>query len=292
VTVDPQKRITISEVVEKAWFGQGNGGNSRPPTAESAREDTPIFEMEPVLGPALSKESRMSRESRQSRESRKSGSSVEPVPPVTPITQPVKLTIVSAKGLRKADWFGLSDPYCTVRIQQRPEQKYRTPVHAKTLDPVWNHEVEFTDYVVGDSLEFTVWDKDLLKPNDLLGKATLANQQFHPAGFEGDLPLSDAGNGIKASLRVRIAAAPSAKTNAGAIVKRVIWEFGVRERFRKLQAECQASIEAQYQAFRAGEGPAEGSAVLLGRSLKINFEDMSSAVEGNAQKTQVRRLYA
>merc|ERR1712113_26417 len=58
-------------------------------------------------------------------------------------------------------------------------------------------------YEPGDSLAFTIFDRDPGKKDDLLGRAVLNSEDVW-AGFEGSLALSDAGQGRKASLYVKV----------------------------------------------------------------------------------------
>jgi len=121
---------------------------------------------------------------------------------------PLKVTMVSARGLRQADWgilgFGNPNPFCKCEIQGKPQAKIKTSVEKKTMEPSWGHESDFPDYVHGDVLMFTVWDKDRLKSDDLLGKAYLACGQFIEAGFDGELRLAEAGKDIQAFVRVKV----------------------------------------------------------------------------------------
>lgn len=138
------------------------------------------------------------------------------------------VTIVSAKGLRNADALGKSDPYCTCAIIGKSWTKFQTDTIDNTLAPVWNWEHVINDYTHGDALEFTVLDYDEGPDADeLLGKGTLSSAQFHPDGFTGDLHLSEAGKGTKASVRVKVAAqgAPQhsrGRTTALDIVKAIL----------------------------------------------------------------------
>lgn len=62
----------------------------------------------------------------------------------TPLKNLMQLdvTIMAAKGLRKANLVGLSDPYCVVKWCSRIIGT--TPVIMNTLDPVWNFESSFS----------------------------------------------------------------------------------------------------------------------------------------------------
>jgi len=118
---------------------------------------------------------------------------------------PLMIGIMGARGLRAADWLpsaGGSDPYCECEINGKT--RLRTEVVNDSLNPVWNHEAAVRDYKVGDRLVFRVFDKDFEKQADLLGTATLTPEQFLPHGFDGELPLNEAGKNIKAFLKLRV----------------------------------------------------------------------------------------
>lgn len=53
-----------------------------------------------------------------------------------------------------------------------------------------------------------MWDKDYLKPDDVLGRVTLSCQRFAVAGWKGELDLLEAGNGVNATLHVEVSPVP------------------------------------------------------------------------------------
>jgi len=117
----------------------------------------------------------------------------------------LRVTIISARGLRNADSLGLSDPFCTCHIPGKNWTKFQTAVIDNQLSPIWNEEHVINDYVPGDPIEFNVLDEDAGDTEgDLLGRATLASTSFYPEGFEGDVNLSEAGKGHRAVLRVKV----------------------------------------------------------------------------------------
>lgn len=63
---------------------------------------------------------------------------------------------------------------------------------------MWNFHGHLDGYELGDSLEFEVYDKDMLMRDSLLGRATLSCDEFLTLGFDGQLPLVDAGKGVQA----------------------------------------------------------------------------------------------
>mmetsp|Transcript_66683 Transcript_66683/g.115913 ORF Transcript_66683/g.115913 Transcript_66683/m.115913 type:complete len:529 (+) Transcript_66683:61-1647(+) len=120
---------------------------------------------------------------------------------------PPTLTIfvLSAKGLRNADWGGKSDPYCTVEFSdQAASQKMKTKVIDDTLNPMWNESFQ-VEYVPGKHLNFEVYDKDVgPKRDDLLGKVTLRNEIYFPRGYDGSLRLEQAGRHVSPTLRIAV----------------------------------------------------------------------------------------
>lgn len=116
----------------------------------------------------------------------------------------VRVNVVSAKGLRNADWVGKSDPYCTIGILGKPDVKFDTVSVDDNLNPQWNHEAEVVGYQVEDSLTFTIKDKDPLKPDDILGSVSLPYESFKDAGFEGELQLAGTGEGIASFVQVKV----------------------------------------------------------------------------------------
>merc|ERR1719362_2339899 len=124
----------------------------------------------------------------------------------SPHATPLQLTILGAKGLRVADWThgeGKSDPYCVCELKGKSKaSKTQTQTVYHDLDPEWNHKATFNEYVVGDSLVFKIFDVDYIHLGDLV----LPCEKFHPHGFEGELPLENAGEDSKAVLRLKIEA--------------------------------------------------------------------------------------
>merc|ERR1712187_50861 len=63
---------------------------------------------------------------------------------------------------------------------------------------------EIIGYQAGDALTFTVKDKDPLKTDDVLGTVSLPYSSFCEMGFEGELQLSGATEGLKSLLAVKV----------------------------------------------------------------------------------------
>lgn len=114
--------------------------------------------------------------------------------------------IVGANKLRKADWIGSSDPYCKCVVEGRPELIFQTDTVKASRHPVWNHEHHMREWEPGNTLDFFIYDEDLLKGHDTLGKARLTADKFTGTGFKGDLTLTETGadEDPEANLQVEI----------------------------------------------------------------------------------------
>eukprot|EP00929_Paragymnodinium_shiwhaense_P092967 TRINITY_DN5300_c0_g2_i1.p1 TRINITY_DN5300_c0_g2~~TRINITY_DN5300_c0_g2_i1.p1 ORF type:complete len:313 (-),score=103.89 TRINITY_DN5300_c0_g2_i1:159-1016(-) len=124
--------------------------------------------------------------------------------------RPLQIKIVSASGLRKADFMGKSDPYCIVEIDRAGEivqTKVHTGVQKQTLDPVWDEVFELKEYHIGDKLVFKLFDSDAdvkvmgmgLKGDDTLGFAHLDGDTIASRVGTFDLPVQEAGKGHEAA---------------------------------------------------------------------------------------------
>jgi len=119
------------------------------------------------------------------------------LPPTTRAKKPktgIVLKILSAHDLRGADWIDQSsDPFCSVKVPNKPDGSFTTHTLDHTMNPVWNFNVTILSFDRGDNLHFIVWDRDWLS-NNLLGSAMLTSDQIYPTGFRGDLLLTGGGN--------------------------------------------------------------------------------------------------
>jgi len=116
--------------------------------------------------------------------------------------------IISARDLRNADHApgtGISDPYCVCEVPGKPKSRIRTGVAKDTLAPEWNFEAHVPEYTHGDTLLFTVMDKDLIT-SDFLGRGTLKAEELD--GYDGWLKLSCTGHsdgqGERTAVRLKI----------------------------------------------------------------------------------------
>jgi hypothetical protein len=108
----------------------------------------------------------------------------------------ISVRIRSAKGLKKSDLIGNSDPYCICALScdGQVHQQFRTRVMNNTCEPGWNEEFLFEGFGVGSTICFSVKDSDKLDAGDLaedepLGNCSLSWDQFYPLGFHGVMQL-------------------------------------------------------------------------------------------------------
>ena len=93
----------------------------------------------------------------------------------------LKVEVVRAIDIKKADTFGKSDAYCTIVVND--ETVDRTDTIMKSLDPEWNQifKVRITeeDYEKEEFvLRFEVFDYDAIGKDDFLGMHELKREDF------------------------------------------------------------------------------------------------------------------
>lgn len=118
----------------------------------------------------------------------------------------VEVIIVSAKGLRNADIFGKSDPFCVCSVYRRPDiPEIETEVIEGNLAPEWDHQGHMHGCRYDDILEFSVFDKDV-NSNELMGFASLEPfADYHESkGFSGSLHLEDDAGRAAGFLKVKV----------------------------------------------------------------------------------------
>lgn len=134
---------------------------------------------------------------------------------LTKLNYDLEVKIISARGVRDADWAlgaGQSDPYCVAEILGKPQQKITTEVINDQKDPVWNATGSLVAAQT-DSIQFTVFDKDIGKEDDLLGKVSLPCSKCVPGGWSGEIKMkqtSDTAKAVNAFLKVKVTVLSSA----------------------------------------------------------------------------------
>jgi len=111
--------------------------------------------------------------------------------------------VISARGLRAADGSRLDGLYCVVEIPGKQHSKFKTGIIQQNRNPVWNNTGILSDFGLGDMVVFNIWDEGWSIDNDFYGKLTMTYAMC-ANGFEGEMPLSEAGDGVQAYIKIRI----------------------------------------------------------------------------------------
>lgn len=104
---------------------------------------------------------------------------------------PFILRIIEARGLKKSDLTGKSDPYCLIKFKKglfqsimHHEGKLMTRVVERNLNPIWNEEFVLHPHKPEyDIVQIQVYDKDRIGADTLLGKVDLPVAQYWKRGF-------------------------------------------------------------------------------------------------------------
>jgi len=95
------------------------------------------------------------------------------------------LEVVAAKGLEAMDTGGSSDPYTIVQVGPKSngppvsffaKETRKTKVIKKNLNPEWDQSFELVVNDVNDTLKVSVWDRDLMDADDLIGETMIPLQ--------------------------------------------------------------------------------------------------------------------
>jgi hypothetical protein len=102
----------------------------------------------------------------------------------------------SARGLKKADLLGLSDPYAVIEAKPATKQQVvRSRVVNECLDPVWNEVLNvMIERIDRQSLHIAVFDQDAVGQDDFLGECNVNLSDPQNFGCEMNVPLSVQGS--------------------------------------------------------------------------------------------------
>jgi hypothetical protein len=85
------------------------------------------------------------------------------------------VNVIRAKNLKKADWFGLSDPYVRINFSENDAwpSKWRSKIIKQNLSPEWHETVYFLLTPAYDHFTIEVYDDDgNWKKDDFLGRVS------------------------------------------------------------------------------------------------------------------------
>jgi len=90
----------------------------------------------------------------------------------------IKISLIQGRNMKKMDILSQSDPFCTLRIDDRPDTQQRSKFISNTVAPQWNEEFHFT--VTGGEkdrpklLNIECWDQDMGDSKDFIGRGQIA----------------------------------------------------------------------------------------------------------------------
>jgi len=114
---------------------------------------------------------------------------------VTMGPQKLAISILQAHGLQHMNHFTGDHPYVVCEVKHQDHHARSTKIQTKTvtegdtMNPFWGETHHIEPWHMGESLEFTVYDKGLLGAKTE-GKVTLTPDLFYPNGFSGMVQIS------------------------------------------------------------------------------------------------------
>eukprot|EP00960_Hanusia_phi_P066460 766402-Hanusia_phi.AAC.2 len=103
----------------------------------------------------------------------------------------VTVTILGASDLPRMDLIRSCDPYCVAYIDGSGEpETFVTETFAKNTNPRWNQEFSWEMYSDTNFLTVSVWDRDNVTKDDLVGTAIVDLKEFDPSKNNMELTLS------------------------------------------------------------------------------------------------------
>ncbi|EKX33173.1 hypothetical protein GUITHDRAFT_120654 [Guillardia theta CCMP2712] len=101
----------------------------------------------------------------------------------------LRVTLVRATNLPRMDLFSGCDPYCVLFVNACSGlSTFASEVKHKNVNPVWEQQFEWTTTSRTKVLSVTLWDKDDVTSDDLVGSVQLDLEQL-PEGEEQELTL-------------------------------------------------------------------------------------------------------
>ncbi|KAI7818249.1 C2 domain-containing protein [Gamsiella multidivaricata] len=120
----------------------------------------------------------------------------------------VQFTIYNAKDLKNTELVGNSDPYCKIRLGNRPELA-TTAVKEDTLNPVWNETNTILVNNLNEVVCMELFDKDNVRKDRPLGQANFDLKSLEEDPIQDDVWCKVLRNGKeRGAVRVRAAYFP------------------------------------------------------------------------------------
>mmetsp|Transcript_40012 Transcript_40012/g.127299 ORF Transcript_40012/g.127299 Transcript_40012/m.127299 type:complete len:412 (+) Transcript_40012:155-1390(+) len=296
-----------SEEAEAAPAAPGTSARPAPPAHAEAAPDGPAKVAEHHTAEALDGVHRHIRGLMAHLHSRWVWDTMPMFNPRPPSLVP-KVTIVGARGLRTAGWAGrgASARHCICEVSGKSDTRIRTAAVDDLKEALWNHEAVVLGFQKGDRLEFAVIVQHVewRTWREVLGQATLRGTHFMFGGFEGELPLTEAGEGFEAFLKVKVEMQPHTPAPQGPTLgghgeaasaraeergataaqhSEEAWAGAARERSPEEEAGDGAAQERGGAAAQGSEEAARSEAAELGAAVAIEQERGAGAAQGSEE---------
>lgn len=112
----------------------------------------------------------------------------------------LKVAVVGVRGLHCEAGKDKAPLRCVCEVEGKPSSRFETPVVDGAAEATWDHEADLANCEVGDTLVFSVQDKE---SGRTLGQASM---RVGLGGFTGELPLISEGEVASAFIKLRITA--------------------------------------------------------------------------------------
>ncbi|KAG0275740.1 hypothetical protein BGZ95_008429 [Linnemannia exigua] len=120
----------------------------------------------------------------------------------------VQFTIYNARDLKNTELVGNSDPYCKIRLGNRPELA-TTAVKEDTLNPVWNETNVILINNLNEVICMEIFDKDAVRKDKPLGQANFDLKSLEEDPIQDDVWCKVLRNGKeRGAVRIRAAYFP------------------------------------------------------------------------------------
>ncbi|KAF9199830.1 hypothetical protein BGZ49_010006 [Haplosporangium sp. Z 27] len=120
----------------------------------------------------------------------------------------IQFTIYNAKDLKNVEKVGTSDPYCKIRLGNRPELA-STAVKMNTLNPIWNETYTILVNNLNEVISIDILDKDNVRKDRAMGQANFDLKTLEEEPIQDDIWCKILRNGKeRGSVRVRAAYFP------------------------------------------------------------------------------------
>jgi len=118
---------------------------------------------------------------------------------------PVKIKLIKATGLPRADVADHSDPFVAVQVVGKKRSRVCSKVVQDSENPVFNEELNLVGWKKGETLVISIFDHDKSASHQKLAIVEVPFSMFYPKPFSGVLTMKNAwvDNGVRMSPEIK-----------------------------------------------------------------------------------------